>query len=180
MRRSWRLLATVGVAVLLLTMVAGGSVQANSQNTITAVNKFSFEPNKELNVKFRFKPGTLRIASGERLTFQQGPVVPDVFPPDPHTLTIVNRADVPRTIEEVLTCPACEPFFEAHDPGNDQEPPFNYVVNAGKPGLNEPGDSLLIDADQPVTRARVTAAPGTTLRFICVIHPWMQGKLRVT
>jgi hypothetical protein len=32
--------------------------------------------------------------------------VPDAFPPDPHTLSIVNRADVPRTIEEVLTCPA--------------------------------------------------------------------------
>jgi hypothetical protein len=73
----------------------------------------------------------------------------------------VERGDVPRTIEEVLTCPACGPFFEAHDPGNDQEPPFNYVVNAGKPGLNQPGDSLLID-------------------FICVVHPWMQGKLRVT
>jgi hypothetical protein len=180
MRRSSRLLVTIGVAVLLLTMVAGGSVQASDQNTITAVNKFSFEPNEALNVKFRFKPGTLRIDKGEQLTFRQGPVVPDVFPPDPHTLSIVNRGDVPRTIEEVLTCPACGPFFEAHDPGNDQEPPFNYVVNAGKPGLNQPGDSLLIDAEQPVTRARVTAAPGTTLHFICVIHPWMQGKLRVT
>jgi hypothetical protein len=162
MRRSWRLVATVGVAVLLLTMVAGGSVQAHGKNTITAVK------------------GTLRIGSGERLTFQQGPVVPDVFPPDPHTLSIVNRGDVPRTIEEVLTCPACGPFFEAHDPGNDQEPPFNYVVNVGPPGLDQPGDSLLIDAEQPVTRARVTAAPGTTLQFICVIHPWMQGKLKVT
>jgi hypothetical protein len=162
MRRSWRLVATVGVAVLLLTMVAGGSVQAHGKNTITAVK------------------GTLRIGSGERLTFQQGPVVPDVFPPDPHTLSIVNRGDVPRTIEEVLTCPACGPFFEAHDPGNDQEPPFNYVVNVGPPGLDQPGDSLLIDAEQPVTRARFTAAPGTTLQFICVIHPWMQGKLKVT
>jgi hypothetical protein len=75
-----------------------GSVQANSQNTITAVNKFSLKPNEALNVKFRFKPGTLRIAKGERLTFQQGPVVPDVFPPDPHTLSIVGRDDVPRTI----------------------------------------------------------------------------------
>jgi hypothetical protein len=180
MRRSWRLGATVGVAVLLLTMVAGGSVQAHGKNTITAVNKFSFEPNRALNVEFRFKPGTLRIGSGERLTFQQGPVVPDVFPPDPHTLSIVHRGDVPRTIEEVLTCPACGPFFEEHDPGNDQEPPFNYVVNEGPPGLNQPGDSLLIDAEHPVTRARVTAAPGTTLQFICVIHPWMQGKLKVT
>jgi hypothetical protein len=50
----------------------------------------------------------------------------------------------------------------------------------GPPGLDQPGDSLLIDAEQPVTRARVTAAPGTTLHFICVIHPWMQGKLKVT
>jgi hypothetical protein len=84
--------------------------------------------------------------------------VPDVFPPDPHTLSIVRRGDVPRTIEEVLTCPACTPFFEAHDPGNDQQPPFNYVVNVGKS----------------------TAARGTSLDFICAIHPWMQGKLKVT
>ena len=95
MRRSWRAPATIAVAVLLLTMLAGGSVQANGSNTITAVNKFSFQPNQALNVKFRFKPGTLRIDRGERLTFRQGPVVPDVFPPDPHTLSIVERGDVP-------------------------------------------------------------------------------------
>jgi hypothetical protein len=180
MRRSWRAPATIAVAVLLLTMLAAGSVQANGSNTVTAVNKFSFQPNQALNVAFRFSPGTLRIGSGEQLTFRQGPVVPDVFPPDPHTLSIVKRSDVPGTIEEVLTCPACAPFFEAHDPGNDQQPPFNYVVNVGKPGLDRPGDSLLIDAEHPVTRARVTAASGTTLDFICAIHPWMQGKLKVT
>ena len=164
----------------MLTMLAGGSVQASGSNTITAVNKFSFQPNQALNVRFRFDPGTLRIGSGEQLTFEQGPVVPDVFPPDPHTLSIVARIDVPRTIEEVLTCPACGPFFEAHDPGNDQQPPFNYVVNVGRPGLDQPGDSLLIDAEHPVTRARVTAARGTTLDYFCAIHPWMQGKLTVT
>ena len=54
------------------------------------------------------------------------------------------------------------------------------MVNVGRPGLDQPGDSLLIDAEQPVTRARVTADPGTTLHFICAIHPWMQGKLKVT
>jgi hypothetical protein len=42
------------------------------------------------------------------------------------------------------------------------------------------GDSLLVDADHPVIKARVSAPAGTTLRFICAIHPWMQGKLIVT
>jgi hypothetical protein len=53
------------------------------------------------------------------------------------------------------------------------------VVNVGKPGLNQPGDSILITAEDPVIKARVTAQAGTTLRFICAIHPWMQGKLIV-
>jgi hypothetical protein len=53
------------------------------------------------------------------------------------------------------------------------------VVNKGAPGLNRPGDSLLLTADHPVTRARVTAPAGTTLRFFCAVHPWMQGKLVV-
>jgi hypothetical protein len=78
--------------------------------------------------------------------------VPDVFPPDPaHALDREPRRRAP------------------HHRGGPHPP-----------GLDQPGDSLLIDAEHPVTRARVTAAPGTTLRFICVIHPWMQGKLKVT
>jgi hypothetical protein len=31
-----------------------------------------------------------------------------------------------------------------------------FVVNKGKPGLNRPADSLLVTAEHPVTRARVT------------------------
>ena len=86
---------------------------------------------------------------------------------------------VPQTIEEVLACEACGPILAAHDPDNNGEPPFEPVVNVGKPGLNRPGDSILITPEDPVVKARVTAQAGTTLRFICAIHPWMQGKLIV-
>ena len=179
MRRSWRPLIVATTAILLLTIVAAGSGLAHSRNTITAINELSFEPNKALNVAFRFKPGTLRIGHGEKLTFQEGPPIPEAAGQEAHTLSIVARSDVPQTIDEVLTCEACGPILTAHDPDNNGEPPFNPVVNVGKPGLNRPGDSILITPEDPVITARVTAPAGTTLRFICVIHPWMQGKLIV-
>jgi hypothetical protein len=62
----------------------------------------------------------------------------------------------------------------------DEVPPFNFVVNVGGPGLDARGDSLLFGGpfDQAV-EAQVTAPAGTTLYYLCVIHPWMQGSIKV-
>jgi hypothetical protein len=179
MRRAWKPSVVVATAILVMAMAAAGSVQASSPNTVTAVNQFSVDINKSLNVQLRFSPGTLHIQQGATLTFREGPPQPPSIPVEPHTLSIVRPADVPTTLRQIFNCPVCGPILEAHDPGNDQQPPFNFVVNKGKAGLNQPGDSLLITPEHPVTRARVTASAGTTLRFICAIHPWMQGRLIV-
>jgi hypothetical protein len=179
MRRSWRRSLVVAITILVMAMAAAGSVQASNPNTVTAVNRFSVDINDSLDVEFRFTPATLRIERGATLTFREGPPQPPFVPVEPHTLSIVDRADLPRTLREVFFCPVCQPFLEAHDPGNDQRPPFNFVVNRGRPGLNQPGDSLLVTAEHPVTRARVTAPAGTTLHYLCAIHPWMQGRLIV-
>jgi hypothetical protein len=179
MRRSWRRSLVIGITILVMAMAAAGSVQASNPNTVTAVNKFSADINQSFNVEFRFAPGTLRIERGATLTFRQGPPQPPfAFPEgvDPHTLSIVDRADLPRTLRELFFCPACQPFLEAHDPFG---PSPTFIVNRGRPGLNQPGDSLLITADHPVTRARVTAPAGTTLHYLCAVHSWMQGKLIV-
>jgi hypothetical protein len=182
MRRSWRRSLVIGVTILVMAMAAAGSVQASNPNTVTAVNKISADINQSLNIEFRFSPGTLHIQHGATLTFREGPPQPPfAFEEgvDPHTLSIVDRADLPRTLRELVECEVCGPFLEAHDPGNDGEPPFVYRVNRGRPGLNQPGDSLLVDADHPVIRARVTAPAGTTLHYLCAIHSWMQGRLVV-
>jgi hypothetical protein len=179
MRRLWKPSVVIATTILVMAMAAAGSVQASSPNTVTAVNQFSVDINKSLNVQFRFAPGTLHIQHGATLTFREGAPQPPFIPVEPHTLSIVRAADVPTTLRQIFNCPVCGPILEAHDPGNDQQPPFVYRVNKGRPGLNQPGDSLLVDADHPVIRARVTASAGTTLRFICAIHPWMQGRLIV-
>jgi hypothetical protein len=46
-------------------------------------------------------------------------------------------------------------------------------------GVDGPGDSFFFDPKTPV-KTTVSAKPGTTLYFLCAIHPWMEGKVKVT
>jgi hypothetical protein len=74
--------------------------------SVTAVNKISADINQSLNIEFRFRPGTLHIKHGATLTFREGPPQPPfAFPEgvDPHTLSIVRRADLPRRSESWST-----------------------------------------------------------------------------
>ena len=179
MRRSWKPLVVMATTILVMAMAAAGSVQAGDNNTVTAVNKISADINQSLNIEYRFRPGTLHIKHGATLTFRQGPPQPpSVFPDgvEPHTLSIVRRADLPRTLQELFECEVCGPFLEAHDLEGASP---NFVVNVGRAGLNRPGDSLLITNDHPVTTAPVTAPAGTTLHYLCAVHSWMQGRLIV-
>jgi hypothetical protein len=131
-----------------MAMAAAGSVQASNPNTVTAVNRFSADIGESLTLNYRFAPRTLHIDHGATLTFREGtPPFPEAL--EAHTLSIVDRADLPRTLRELFFCDACGPILEANDP------------------------------DHPVIRARVTAPAGTTLNYLCSIHSWMQGKLVV-
>ena len=57
----------------------------------------------------------------------------------------------------------------------------HWTVDKGKPGLDEPGDSIAIEgAKHKSISIKVTAPAGTTLHFICAVHPWMQGTIKVT
>jgi hypothetical protein len=106
-----------------------------------------------------------------------------------HTLTILPKSQIPRTNAQIDQCRPCERVGASHlknpkdlaDALTRKNPIVNWTLNKGQPGLDAPGDSLAIQSGgtHKSISAVVSAPAGTTLYFVCVIHPWMQGKIVV-
>jgi plastocyanin len=177
-------LRTLLVAAVAALIVAAMAVPASAGTAPAATVEVRggdiLEPGQFIKNNFRFVPRNITVNSGDVVRW----VDRDRDADDPHTVTIARKADLPQTIAQLDACyePGgfCIETIEAHDPGLDEQPPFNFRVNRGGPGLNARGDSLLFGGpfDQAI-RGRVTAAPGRTLYYLCVIHPWMQGSITV-
>ena len=104
-----------------------------------------------------------------------------------HTLTIVKKSDLPKTGAQVENCRACQRYATPHlknpkAPPDEHNPIVHWTLDRGQPGLDTVGDSLAIQQPGPhkSITATVTAPAGTTLYFLCAVHPWMQGKIVVT
>jgi len=171
-RRNVRPLSIV-VAVAMVALATGTAGAHRDGETVETAGENDVKINRKIFSTLRFDDERARVDSGEELTF-----VHTDDSTEPHTATIVDPADLPQTFDEVFQCggpgTACGDAFEAHG-----DPPAP-VVNApgSQPGLDAPGDSLFFEDDGSITAA-VSAPPGTTLSYLCAIHPWMQGSIRV-
>jgi plastocyanin len=181
---SWSSRHVLAVAVFgsALLTVAGSAVGAGGKGPpkakIVIKGAESFKANVYDNNTFHFDPGTVTIRSGGTVTLTNTTT-------DAHSLSIVTQAQLPHTINQVNNCNVCGAILQSH--GINLEgppmhgPPPHLVVNVGAAGFDTPGDSVVIGPKGrggPVT-FRVTARPGTILRFVCAIHPWMQGRFLV-
>ena len=176
-----RKLLIAAVAALIVAAMAGpASAAVAPAATVEVRGGDILQPGQFIKNNFRFVPRNITVNSGDVVRW----VDRDRDADDPHTVTIARKADLPQTIAQLEACyePGgfCITTIEAHDPGLDEQPPFNFRVNRGGPGLNARGDSLLFGGpfDQAI-RGRVTAPAGRTLYYLCVIHPWMQGSITV-
>jgi hypothetical protein len=170
----------VGVALLTLTGSAiGAGDKGPAKTKVTIRGKDSFKANAFLRFGEFFAPGTVTIRSGGTVTLTNDT-------DGPHTMSIVTAQQRPRTLEQVEECSVCRTILSSH--GINPEgppthgPPPHPVVDVGGAGFNAPGDSTVIGPKgRPGGRVtfKVTAPPGTTLNFICTIHPWMQGRFLV-
>jgi plastocyanin len=147
--------------------------------TVKTFDVTKMVPNKYIQDGMHFTPGTVSVPSGGSLTFTYGDKEME-----PHTLTIVKRADLPRTVAQVENCRACRVAMghlkhPRAEPG-PTNPIVHWVLNKGQPGLDAVGDSIAIQpgAHKSMT-VEVSAPSGTTLYFVCAVHPWMQGKIVV-
>jgi plastocyanin len=174
--------AVFAVLVLALAAIGGTAVakskKAPNKATVTAGGKFSakFKINKEgvFTDGAHFTPGTVTIASGGTLTLKNRA-------PEPHTFSIVAKKDLPRTRRALNNCGApntiCGKITVAHQ-FDQQGNPGKLVVDIGAAGIDQPGDSFVL-APKSTQTVNLSAKKGTTLYFMCGIHAWMQGVLKV-
>jgi hypothetical protein len=106
----------------------------------------------------------------------------------PHTFTVVAAKDEPKTAQQLFGCKICEKLAKAHgaDPNSNAPPKYPFLENgvgqATAPSVNQPGDSGVTGKGKKGESIdlKVTAPAGTKLRFMCLIHPWMQAEVDVT
>lgn len=178
---------TAGLAVIAVGGVAavgtsGAADTAQVPTTAVVKQKYSLkmEPNRYVQDGMRFDKDVYRVQSGGTLR-----VVNNKPQEGPHTVSLVKRRDLPQTANEAFNnCEVCNTFAKAHgaDPNGERPPRFPFVED-GKgqkdpADFNRPGDSGITGEDKGDSfEVDVTAPPGTTRWFLCVVHPWMQAKL---
>jgi hypothetical protein len=164
--------------MLVVALVAGTAVAASKKPpkkaTITLRSPIKVKVNKYFQDGSRFAPGNVVLASGGTLTLKNKGEAP-------HTFSIVAKKDLPKGPLKILSCggpgTVCETIFTAHAFDQDGNP-TKPVVDVGSPGIDQVGDSLAI-APKSTQKVAISAKKGTTLYFMCGIHAWMQGKLKV-
>jgi hypothetical protein len=181
----------LAVAVATAGMVAGGSTAAlaaggqsaaTTHTTITAVATQKVKINRFVQDGMRWNRDVYKVRSGGTIT-----IVNNAAMEGPHTFSVVAKKDLPRTVAQINNCKVCMTVAQEHgaDPNSQAPPKFMFTDNGQgtntPPNVDRPGDSAFIP---PVKGAKVTlkvtAKPGTTLYFLCAVHPWMQAKLIVT
>jgi plastocyanin len=176
---SQRKYACAGIAAVAAIVAVAIAVPAlagarPTRVTQTAVGGVKFVPNRSISETVHFKKDRLSIAKGGTITLV------DKTKTD-HTFSLVKKSEVPRTARAVEACfekGPCAKIAVDHgavnpDTGEEQEP-TTPLVNAGKAGFNQPGDSIILPAGK-TRRIKVTSAQ--PLYYICAIHPWMLGAI---
>jgi hypothetical protein len=166
------------VAVSIPAMASPGHKGAGRHSKATLVIKggTTFKINKFEKDSVHWVPGTVTIASGGTLTISNRSTESD-----PHTFSIVKQSQLPKTPAQLGECNVCNEIAKAHGV-NPAEPPSGPppipTVDPGKDGFNEPGDSQVVAPHQTL-QLTITAKPGSKLYFMCAVHPWMQGVVKV-
>lgn len=182
---SLKKLAAIAVGMLLaLAVVGAGTASAapRARVTVKSVTSFRFKPNRYIQDGLRWNRDVYAVKSGGTVHVVNGD-----GSEGPHTFTVLAKKDVPKTLRTLFNCRVCNQLTRAHgaDPNTEAPPRFNFLENGvgqdTPPDLDRPGDSGVTGEGRKGESIdfHVTARAGTTLYFICLIHPWMQAKLQV-
>jgi hypothetical protein len=169
-------LAVAGVAVGSAVAASGG--KAPKVDKIKIVGGAKVKPGFWIQDQLRYTPYKSAVKSGGTISVKGGFAA---FGEGPHSFSLVKKSQLPKNAAQVNKCKVCGKIAKEHgfNPNDQNSEPTTPFVDGGD-GFNKPGDSALIDGQQVKTlKLHVTAKKGKTLYYMCVLHPWMQGSIKV-
>jgi hypothetical protein len=173
--RKLLVLPVAGIAAASVAVAgAFGATTAPKVDHLTIRAGLSVNPGHWLKDNLRYTPFASSVKSGGTIVIKGAK---GAFDEGPHTFSIVKAKQLPKTGAQVNNCKVCAQVAESlgADP-NSSDPPQRTFVDGGD-GFNKPGDTVYFEkAPDPL---KVTAKKGSTLYYMCVVHPWMQGKVNV-
>ena len=169
-------------AAIAIALVGGPAVLAQDDGATDEPATITME----LAGKRIFFDGPASVAKGEKLRIVNNTSVRKV---GPHTFSLAKQSVLPDSPKEFRACfspgKVCMDIATAHKFNPKTEKVAKPVVNVGAKGWNKSftkkskGDSWYTETKGESHARKVTASVGSTLRFICAIHPDMQGKIKV-
>ena len=175
-------------AVVVAAVAATGAMAAHSTHTsVTTIKAVTVPPkvvvNRYIQDGLRWDKDVYKVRSGGTIH-----IVNVAANEGPHTFTVIQKKDAPKTGLQVMNCRICNQLAKAHgaNPNSNAPPKFQYLENGvgtnTAPKVDKPGDSGLTGQGKKgeSINLTVTAPAGTKLFFICLVHPWMQAELDVT
>src|ERR1700754_2266565 len=164
-------------ALSVFTVAAAPAVAAPTKNTITAVGGTKVKANQYVQDDQHWDADDYTVKAGDTVTR-----LDKSTEKQPHTLSLIKK--LPKTPAQIMGCDACGPLMAAHEANQETGEVGKPLVEAGGAGFDTggdksaPGDSIYLPPKGKVT-FKVTAKKGTTLNFLCAVHPWMLAKINV-
>jgi hypothetical protein len=144
-------------------------------------------------VEIELTKGKLKFVGPETVTVgDQLEIVNTTNPKQvgPHTFSLVTKGSQPKTPNARKNCftpkHICLSVAMWHGFNPKTEEITKNPAKAGPAGwstlgsTSKKGDSWFTEKKGETFSQEVTAAAGTTLYYMCAVHPWMQGKVNVT
>jgi hypothetical protein len=175
--------APVAVLGLLAALVVPSLAGAETPAAIPGEHVTTLEIKMEGKKMGFFGPST--VHEGEKLR-----IVDDTMPSmvGPHTFSLVTKGSLPKTAKQRKECftPGKICMGIAHWYGlKGEELPKEPLIEAGAEGwdtmgtYSKKGDSYFFGKKGASIEQIVSAKAGTTLYFMCAVHAFMQGSIKV-
>ena len=176
-------LVPISIGMLVLLMVLSPALASSNGPTVQILGDNSTRINQRVLSTYHFGPGRLHVRPGAVVTFENTGTCSVPFDCT-HTISIVKVSQLPLTVAQVFAClfdqpgTVCATIGDVHFPHGPGGPVVPTANIPGEPSGFQGANSLVIAHGQ-VIEVTITAPAGTTIHYLCAIHPWMQASITV-